>query len=401
MMQQPGGMAPPAMAMDQQQPPQQPQYPPQQWMVMPPQHQPVQPQPPQFWPQQQQQHYGAAPANAVASAASGGADEIRSLWIGDLQYWMDENYLTSCFYHTGELLSAKVIRNKQTGQSEGYGFLEFRTHATAENILQTYNGAMMPNAEQSFRMNWASLGAGDKRTDDSPEHTIFVGDLAGDVTDYVLQETFKAVYQSVKGAKVVTDRTTGRSKGYGFVKFGDEREQQRAMTEMNGVLCSTRPMRIGPAANRKPMTAPTQKDLYQNSQGNQGESDPNNTTIFVGGLDPNVTDDHLKQVFSQYGELVHVKIPVGKRCGFVQFADRSCAEQALSNLNGTLLGGQNIRLSWGRSPSNKQSDQNQWGGAYYGYTQGYEAHGGYAPPQDPNMYYGGYPGYANYQQPQQ
>lgn len=116
----------------------------------------------------------------------------------------------------------------------------------------------MPNSEQSFRLNWASLGAGDKRTDDSPEHTIFVGDLAGDVTDYVLQETFKAVYQSVKGAKVVIDRTTGRSKGYGFVKFGDEREQQRAMTEMNGVLCSTRPMRIGPAANKKPMNAPTQ-----------------------------------------------------------------------------------------------------------------------------------------------
>lgn len=33
---------------------------------------------------------------------------------------------------------------------------------------------------------------------------------------------------------------------------------------------------------------------------------------------------------------------------------RANAEQALSSLNGTQLGGQNIRLSWGRSPSNKQ-----------------------------------------------
>ncbi|KAG6420806.1 hypothetical protein SASPL_117345 [Salvia splendens] len=245
-MQQPGGMAPPPMGMDQQQPHQQ------QWMTMPP-------QPPHFWPQQQQQqHYGAPQANA---AAGGAADEVRSLWIGDLQFWMDENYLTSCFYNSGELVSAKVIRNKQTGQSEGYGFLEFRSHGSAESILQQYNGAMMPNAEQSFRLNWASLGAGDKRADDSPEYTIFVGDLAGDVTDYVLQETFKVVYQSVKGAKVVIDRVTGRSKGYGFVKFGDEREQQHAMSEMNGVLCSTRPMRIGPAANKKPMNAPTQNDI--------------------------------------------------------------------------------------------------------------------------------------------
>ncbi|XP_047160724.1 polyadenylate-binding protein RBP45C-like [Vigna umbellata] len=76
------------------------------------------------------------------------------------------------------------------------------------------------------------------------------------------------------------------------------------------------------------------------------------------------TDDHLRQVFGQYGELVHVKIPAGKRCGFVQFADRSCAEEALRVLNGTLLGGQNVRLSWGRSPSNKQAqpDANQWNG---------------------------------------
>lgn len=44
--------------------------------------------------------------------------------------------------------------------------------------------------------------------------------------------------------------------------------------------------------------------------------------IFVGNLDSNVNDELLRQVFGQYGQLLHVKIPVGKRCGFVQFADR-------------------------------------------------------------------------------
>lgn len=150
-----------------------------------------------------------------------------------------------------QVTSAKVIRNKQTGQSEGYGFLEFVSRATAERVLQTYNGTLMPNSEQNFRLNWATLGAGERRIDDTPDYTIFVGDLASDVTDYMLQETFRAHYASVKGAKVVTDRTTGRSKGYGFVRFGDESEQLRAMTEMNGMFCSTRPMRIGPAATKK------------------------------------------------------------------------------------------------------------------------------------------------------
>jgi RNA recognition motif-containing protein len=167
-------------------------------------------------------------------------------------------------------------------------------------------------------------------------------------------------------------------------------------------------MRIGPAASRKTTGV---QERVPNSQGAQSENDPNNTTIFVGGLDPNVTEDVLKQVFAPYGEVVHVKIPVGKRCGFVQFVTRPSAEQALLMLQGTLIGGQNVRLSWGRSLSNKQpqQDSNQWGGAaasaaaggyYAGYGQGYEAYGGgYAQPQDPNMYgYGAYAGYPNYQQ---
>lgn len=166
-------------------------------------------------------------------------------------------------FYGKQVVSAKVIRNKQTGLSEGYGFIEFSTRAAAERILQAVNGTPMPSAEQNFRLNWATLGAGEKRQDDGPDYTIFVGDLAADVTDYLLQETFKSIYPSVKGAKVVTDRTTGRSKGYGFVRFGEESEQLRAMTEMNGYTITSRPMRIGPAANKKPLgNQPTQGQYY-------------------------------------------------------------------------------------------------------------------------------------------
>ena len=135
--------------------------------------------------------------------------------------------------------------------SEGYGFVEFQSHAAAEKVLQSFNGVMMPNAEQLFRINWATFSAGDKRSDVSPDHSIFVGDLASDVTDTLLQETFDIRYSSVKGAKVVIDANTGRSKGYGFVRFGDENEKLRAMSEMNGVFCSSRAMRIGAATPRK------------------------------------------------------------------------------------------------------------------------------------------------------
>ncbi|KAL2467151.1 Polyadenylate-binding protein RBP45A [Abeliophyllum distichum] len=269
---------------------------------------------------------------------------------------MDEQYLYSCFASAGELVSAKVIRNKQTGLSEGYGFIEFVSHAAAERNLQTFNGSLMPNVEQTFRLNWASMGAGEKR-DDTAEYTIFVGDLAADVTDYMLQETFRANYSSVKGAKMVTDRVTGHTKGYGFVRFADESEQLRALTEMNGKLCSTRPMRVGPAANKQKVGVQTK------------------------GCQEALWYRDLELISA---EMITLLVP-----GHV-----SCAEEALQLLNGTQLGGQSIRLSWGRSPSNKQVDQNQWnGGGHYGYAPGYETYG-YAPAaQDPNLYYAGYGNY--------
>lgn len=44
--------------------------------------------------------------------------------------------------------------------------------------------------------------------------------------------------------------------------------------------------------------------------------------IFVGCLDPNVTEEELKQICSQFGDIIYVKIPAGKGCGFVQFVAR-------------------------------------------------------------------------------
>ena len=42
----------------------------------------------------------------------------------------------------------------------------------------------------------------------------------------------------------------------------------------------------------------------------------------MGGLDSNIDENYLRQVFTPYGEVGYVKIPVGKRCGFVQFTSR-------------------------------------------------------------------------------
>ena len=72
------------------------------------------------------------------------------------------------------------------------------------------------------------------------------------MTDQVLTEAFKTHYASVTSAKVVFDRDTGRSKCFGFVRFGDTQEQKRAIVEMNGSWISTRQIRWRPPGAKEP-----------------------------------------------------------------------------------------------------------------------------------------------------
>ncbi|XP_062187722.1 polyadenylate-binding protein RBP45-like [Phragmites australis] len=315
---------------------------------------------------------------------SGGA---RSLWIGGLQHWMNEDYLYSCFTESTELVSLVIKRNKQTGQSEGFGFLNFADHTTADLVLRSYNGQDMPNTHQEFKLNWATQqDAPQIHTDDDSDHAIFVGDLAFDVTDFMLYHLFKTRYPSVKGAKVIFDKVTGRSKSYGFVFFGDVNEHMQAMTEMNGAYCSTRPMRIRPALNKKTL---------RNTQGTDSDQDPTNSKIFVGCLGQSVTDEDLKQAFSPYGELVDVKILAGKHCGFVTYSNRASAEEAIRVLNGSKLGCNTIRLSYGRRSANKQDHRNDGNN---GCHQSYDPSGFGWCPQDPYACTQiGNPGYGYYQ----
>ena len=82
-------------------------------------------------------------------------------------------------------------------------------------------------------------------------YSIFVSDLNPEVNECVLVSLFAARFPSCKSAQIMTYLVTGMSKGYGFVRFADEPDQQRALTEMQGVYCGNRPMRISTATPNK------------------------------------------------------------------------------------------------------------------------------------------------------
>lgn len=78
---------------------------------------------------------------------------------------------------------------------------------------------------------------------DTDDFRIFCGDLGNDVTDEVLIRVFSK-FPSFLKAKVIRDKRTNKSKGYGFVSFKDPQDFIRAMREINGKYVGSRPIKL-------------------------------------------------------------------------------------------------------------------------------------------------------------
>lgn len=419
----------------------------------------------------------------------------KTLWLGDLEPWMDDHYMlqvcslfgweTSAIYMPRPPAAPNATRHPNNA---GYCLLIFPTHEKAATVVEQYGldamnnstaqPILLPNSNRPIKLDWlsstnakVSIGKDPGPIDNAIEYSIFVGDIAADVTNADLMNVFRnpnlglrgdfpprliAPFLSCCNAKVMVDSVTGISKGYGFVRFTSEADQKRALLEMQGLYCKSRPMRLSTATaknkaggadeeHQEPMSVvvrvtpatsggplspksidpskirsitsavaegaasrPSQRGefhpmmlakisqlantmgqhpgyrggvasvlpppglsnsqiqqwLHDNPQaraqletllGNGNDplvpSDPQNTTVFVGGLSPLISEETLRTFFAPFGAIHYVKVPPGKSCGFVQFVKKSDAERAIEALSGFSIAGSKVRLSWGRIPA--------------------------------------------------
>jgi len=80
---------------------------------------------------------------------------------------------------------------------------------------------------------------------------IYVGNLSYSVDDNSLKSLFED-FGEVKSAKVITDRETGRSKGFGFIEMDDDNSGTNAIENLNGKEFEGRTLRINEARPREP-----------------------------------------------------------------------------------------------------------------------------------------------------
>jgi len=95
---------------------------------------------------------------------------------------------------------------------------------------------------------------------------LFIGSLAYATTDDSLKAFFETIGE-VSSARVVTDRETGRSKGFGFVEYTDEANNQKAVDDLNGKELDGRSINVNLA---RPKEDRPRRDFGNNDRGNSG-----------------------------------------------------------------------------------------------------------------------------------
>ena len=176
------------------------------------------------------------------------------------------------------------------------------------------------------------------------ERNLFIGQLSWNVDDEWLKTAF-ADYGEVERASVQMDRQSGRSRGFGYVLFATSEAAKKAVAKMNGNEIDGRAIKVDFAAGRAPNPAARAKQFGDTA------SEPSKV-LFVGNVSFEATEDSLWELFSEYGDIVNVRLPTDRETGsmkgfgYVEFSDIEGAHKAFEGAAGKEIGGRYIRLDY-------------------------------------------------------
>ncbi|CAI7673497.1 unnamed protein product [Penicillium bialowiezense] len=191
------------------------------------------------------------------------------------------------------------------------------------------------------------------KTEEVPEGAsanLFIGNLSWNVDEEWLQREFSE-FGELSGCRIVTDRESGRSRGFGYVEFVNAADAVKAMDAKKGTDLDGRTINLDYATARAAPQAGA--DRTQNRARSYGDStSPESDTLFVGNLPFSATEDALHEVFGAQGSVLGIRLPTEqetgrpKGFGYVQFASIDEAKAAHSALNGEEIEGRAIRLDF-------------------------------------------------------
>ncbi|KAJ6824994.1 28 kDa ribonucleoprotein, chloroplastic-like [Iris pallida] len=174
--------------------------------------------------------------------------EEAKLFVGNLPYDIDSEALAGLFDKAGVVEIAEVIFSRETGQSRGFGFVTMSTIEEADKAVEMFNRYDI-NGRLLTVNKAAPRGARVERAPRETSFRIYVGNLPWQVDDSRLEQVFSE-HGKVISARVVYDRETGRSRGFGFVTMATRTELDDAIAALDGQSLDGRAIRVNVAEER-------------------------------------------------------------------------------------------------------------------------------------------------------
>ncbi|KAK7389148.1 hypothetical protein VNO78_23981 [Psophocarpus tetragonolobus] len=180
------------------------------------------------------------------------SEEVK-IFVGNLPYDVDSEKLASLFEQAGTVEVAEVIYNRVTDRSRGFGFVTMSSLEETEKAVQILSGYEL-NGRVLTVNKAAPRGVQPERAPRPPRSfssslRVYVGNLPWDVDNARLEQIFSE-HGKVEDARVVYDRDTGRSRGFGFVTMSSETEMNDAIAALDGQSLDGRAIRVNVAEER-------------------------------------------------------------------------------------------------------------------------------------------------------
>ncbi|KAL8527017.1 hypothetical protein ACS0TY_016035 [Phlomoides rotata] len=194
--------------------------------------------------------------DVAQSAAEGGR-----LYVGNLPFSMTSAQLSDIFAEAGRVVSVEIVYDRVTDRSRGFGFVTMSNVEEAKEAIRLFDNAQIGG--RTAKVNFPEVPRGGERELASPKirtsnqgfvespHKVYAGNLSWGLTTQGLREAF-AEQPGFLSARVVYDRDSGRSRGFGFITFSSAEQLESALAAMNGVEVEGRPLRLNMAEQRAP-----------------------------------------------------------------------------------------------------------------------------------------------------
>jgi len=180
----------------------------------------------------------ASGVNMPSQADMDEGDRKTNLIVNYLPQTMTQEEIRSLFSSIGEVESCKLIRDKVTGQSLGYGFVNYHRQEDASKAIQTLNGLRLQN--KTIKVSYARPSS-----EAIKGANLYVSGLPKHMAQPDLERLFSSCGNIIT-SRILCDNITGGSKGegsvpglskgVGFIRFDQRIEAERAIQKLNGTI---------------------------------------------------------------------------------------------------------------------------------------------------------------------